>query len=303
MGRAACAVVAFSPDSESAILVNEIALWRTLMRLELAFFCAMAQVGLQGDCQQLWHLPHAEESQHRDDCRDPEAATGSDAGVEAFADASLADDGGGQDGATEVLPASDAGALDAGETDASWGDAGPVDAGAKDGGEAVDGGAADGGEAVDGGTGGVCGSPVRVERMPSFGYLLRFHDSHEYAHVWVTSAAGVNRIKQFLTGQRAWLGVPGGPIELNGEYNPGFSYRMIPDKINFGEFWVDVCDATPCYVEKNVAAWVVRPRTWCPWGFQLEVIWNCDAAAPDGTCPLVYSTPTAAIEWGSSTQQ
>lgn len=254
------------------------------MRLELTLFCAVAQVGLQGDCKQLRHLSYAEESHRVDHCTTSDASTGSDAGVEAFADASLADDGGGQDGATEVLPGSDAGALDAGETDASWGDAGPVDAGAED-----------GGEAVDGGTRGTCGSLVRVEKMPSSGYLLRFHDSHEYAHVWVTSAAGVNRIKQFLTGQRSWLGVPGGPIELNGEYNPGFSYRMIPDKINFGEFWVDVCDAPPCYVEKNVAAWVVRPRTWCPWGFQVEAIWNCDEAAPDGTCPLVYSTPTAAI--------
>ncbi len=262
------------------------------MRLEIAVFCAMVQVGLQRDCMQPRHLPHAEESQRVNNCTNSGAAIGSNAEAEAFAGASLADDGGGQDGATEVLPGSDAGALDAGETDASWGDAGPVDAGA-----------VDGGVAVDGGTGGECGGLIRVEKMPSSGYLVLFRDGNEYAHVWVTSTAGIVRIEQFLTGQRPWLGVPGGPIELNGEYNPGFSYRMIPDKVHFGEFWIDVCDAPPCYVEKNAAAWVLRPKTWCPWGFQAEAIWDCSAAAQDGTCPLVYSTQTAAIRWGSPTRQ
>jgi hypothetical protein len=271
---------------------NDIALWRTFMRLEIAILCAMTQVGPQKDCMQPRHRPHAEESRRVNHCTNSEAAIGSDAEATAIADASLADDGGWRDGATEVLPGSDAGALDAGMTDASWGDAGAVDA------EAVD-----GGEEVDGGTGGECGALIRVEKMPSSGYLAQFRDGNEYAHVWVTSTAGIVRIEEFLTGQRSWLGVPGGPIELNGEYNPGYSYRMIPDKIHFGEFWVDVCDAPPCYVEKNAAAWVQRPKTWCPWAFQVEEIWDCRAAAQDGTCRLVYSKQTAAIRRGSSTRQ
>ncbi len=71
------------------------------------------------------------------------------------------------------------------------------------------------------------------------------------------------------------IGVPGGPIELDSTFNPGYSYRMIPDNVSFGDEWMELCDAAPCYIEDDPSAWNNNPNTWCPWAAQIRVVWDC----------------------------
>ena len=38
---------------------------------------------------------------------------------------------------------------------------------------------------------------------------------------------------------------------------------------------MEVCDATPCYVEADPDGWLANPTTWCPWGAFIDVLWDC----------------------------
>ncbi len=46
-------------------------------------------------------------------------------------------------------------------------------------------------------------------------------------------------------------------------YNPTWSYTMAPLSIVAGEVFIEVCDASPHYVEENLDDW--RGDRWCPW--------------------------------------
>lgn len=52
------------------------------------------------------------------------------------------------------------------------------------------------------------------------------------------------------------------------EYNPGWSYHLKPDSIDFFEFAVEVCDSSIQYVEENleqVGGAFLPGSHWCPW--------------------------------------
>ncbi|MFN2588705.1 MAG: hypothetical protein ABR613_11390 [Actinomycetota bacterium] len=46
-------------------------------------------------------------------------------------------------------------------------------------------------------------------------------------------------------------------------YNSDWSYSMGPGSIVLGEVFVEVCDASPGYVERHRKEW--RGKRWCPW--------------------------------------
>lgn len=46
-------------------------------------------------------------------------------------------------------------------------------------------------------------------------------------------------------------------------YNPDWSYVMGPGSIVLGEAFIEVCDASPHYVEENRSDWM--GERWCPW--------------------------------------
>ncbi len=130
---------------------------------------------------------------------------------------------------------------------------------------------------------GGCGSSVPVAAWPKSGYYLEMTAVGQVFHVWVTSEAGIARVAAWLAGapRTAPLGIPGAPIELDPAFNPGFSYRLKPGEVTFADAWIEVCDAAPCFVEKNAAAWVTTPGSWCPWAAKVRKVWDCSGA--DGT--------------------
>ena len=57
-------------------------------------------------------------------------------------------------------------------------------------------------------------------------------------------------------------------IKKKERYNPRWSYHLDPATIEFAESAVEVCDATPSYVEEHLeeAGGAFLPGlTWCPW--------------------------------------
>jgi len=135
-----------------------------------------------------------------------------------------------------------------------------------------------------------CGDPKPIPGWPKSGYYLEFKASHEVFHVWLTSAEGTAALEawlELLNPLPEALGYPAGDIELDHEYNTGYSYRLKPGEVTFGTDFDESCDAAPCYVEQNPASWLLDPTRWCPWSAFVQKVWDC--AAGDGTsCAQVY---------------
>lgn len=134
---------------------------------------------------------------------------------------------------------------------------------------------------------GVCGEEQQLEVWPTSGLLVSFTTVGEHAHVWITNEDTIAYVDAWLVGSDAPIGIPGGPIELDGTYNPGYSYRLVPGEVTFGDFWIELCDAAACYIEEDPQAWFDNPNEWCPWSFELDAIHDCRGG--DGTrCPIAY---------------
>ena len=101
------------------------------------------------------------------------------------------------------------------------------------------------------------------------------------------------------------------------EWNPGWSFHLIPETVFFGDFFIEVCDANVVYVEDNLddAGGAFLPNLkWCPWG--TRVLLDLNATNGDVTVnvteppkqtkppkPVVTPTfpPTAVIITGAPT--
>ncbi len=138
-----------------------------------------------------------------------------------------------------------------------------------------------------GGSGGApaCGALVELTEWPDSGYVIHFETVGEHAHLWVNSTDGVAHVAAWLGDTTQSIGIPGAPIELDSQYNPGYSYRLDPTIVSFADAWTEVCDATACMVEADPARWLQSVMTWCPWSFQPVEVWDCTQG---GDCPLVY---------------
>ena len=72
-------------------------------------------------------------------------------------------------------------------------------------------------------------------------------------------------------------GVMGTVMKSPAQYNPSWQYHLEPDSITFFEMAIEVCDASPQYVEEHLAeacGAFLPGCTWCPWSSQLmEEVW------------------------------
>lgn len=55
----------------------------------------------------------------------------------------------------------------------------------------------------------------------------------------------------------------------DGGYNAPWSWHFVPDRWELVEVSIEVCDATPAYVEANVDYFVDTLGRYCPWGARL----------------------------------
>ncbi len=125
--------------------------------------------------------------------------------------------------------------------------------------------------------GGSCGQLKQPKAWPASGYYLELSSNKDmFFHIWVTSANGIAHIEKWLASNptNENLGIPGAPIELVSTTNPGYSYRMVPSEVRFGQMWIEACDGNPCYIEDNARAW--NNKLWCPWNARPVRVWRCD---------------------------
>lgn len=132
-----------------------------------------------------------------------------------------------------------------------------------------------------------CGAEHELDAWPTSGFLVTFTAVGEQAHLWVDNPDTIDYVDAWLVKPDVPIGIPGGPTELDGTFNPGYSYRLVPSEVTFGEVWTEVCDAAPCYIEDDAMAWFENPNQWCPWSFELVAIADCRGG--DGSsCTAAY---------------
>ena len=103
------------------------------------------------------------------------------------------------------------------------------------------------------------------------GVLATFDVVGEEFKVWVTNPATIEQILALEAGE-SQAGIPSGRI-LNGpgedDHNAPWTWHLDPEDIEMAEMTIEVCDATPSYVEANVEEFVDVVQRYCPWSAQL----------------------------------
>lgn len=91
--------------------------------------------------------------------------------------------------------------------------------------------------------------------------------------ICLTDPEKINHARRLLseTGE-ARRHVMGRIIKRPAPYNPGWSFHIDPETINFFEVAIEVCDATTPYVEEHldeVGGAFLPGGYWCPWSSEL----------------------------------
>jgi hypothetical protein len=120
-----------------------------------------------------------------------------------------------------------------------------------------------------------CGANQFLLEWPTSGYVIDFEVTGQNGYVWVTSEAGVAHLASFIAGTTEALGNPSGPTEANGQFNPGYTYRLAPGSVTFAGESTEVCDVTPCHIEENWTEWAESPNSWCPSQLEAQGIYDC----------------------------
>ena len=118
--------------------------------------------------------------------------------------------------------------------------------------------------------------------LPSAGVYATFRVVSDVFHAPITNANGIDQAIALWRGQSK-ANIPTGQLECaNGTYNCGWTWRMNPASITFAEITIEVCDATPSYVQNNCASF--PNGQYCPWSAELIALRDCRT---DSSCPAV----------------
>ena len=94
----------------------------------------------------------------------------------------------------------------------------------------------------------------------------------------------IEHARRILRGEETHrVHVQGQIVKEPANYNPGWSFHLKPESIDFFEYAVEVCDATITYVEEHldeVCGSTLPDCHWCPWGSSLIEEIDCPGNVP-----------------------
>jgi hypothetical protein len=108
------------------------------------------------------------------------------------------------------------------------------------------------------------------------GVLATFEASGERFRVWVTNPQTIWDLHQLHQGQSTAT-IPNGRIFRGpgrAGHNVPYRWHLDPQDITMADFTVEVCDASPSYVEENVGEFVKNVKRYCPWNAKLVELRN-----------------------------
>ena len=93
-----------------------------------------------------------------------------------------------------------------------------------------------------------------------------------------------------------WMIISGTILNETAEWNPDWSFHLIPETVFFGEFFTEVCDANVAYVEEflDEAGGAFLPNyQWCPWSTAvIAELGNSNETITPGQTPAPTTSPT-----------
>ena len=124
--------------------------------------------------------------------------------------------------------------------------------------------------------------PIECTPFPNSGLYATFRVVNDVFYASITNPPGIDQALALWRGQ-SQAQIPVGQLECNnGTYNCGWTWRMNPASITFAEITIEVCDATPSYVQGNCSSFPAGQ--YCPWSAQLIALRDCRT---DVACPPV----------------
>lgn len=99
-------------------------------------------------------------------------------------------------------------------------------------------------------------------------FTLGFEGSDASFVIYPTKERPIRQLRADLEEPEGERRIVSGIVERGRNYNPAWSYSMGHASIILGEVFVEVCDASPSYVENHRNQWM--GERWCPWSSHVE---------------------------------
>lgn len=101
------------------------------------------------------------------------------------------------------------------------------------------------------------------------GVLAVFAVQEEHFAVFVTNPATCEQIIALRDG-RSQASIPNGRLRRGQvPYNLPWSWHIDPDDMAMAEATIELCDATPSYIEAHLDEWLNTVVRFCPWSARL----------------------------------
>jgi hypothetical protein len=117
------------------------------------------------------------------------------------------------------------------------------------------------------------GSPSRTAAVDPAYFQLTTIERPQPFVIQLTDAAKIAHARKILSGEEtAKTHIHGRIIKRTAPYNPGYSFHISPDTIDFFQMAIEVCDATLSYTEDHLdeACGAFLPGChFCPWTSKL----------------------------------
>jgi hypothetical protein len=109
--------------------------------------------------------------------------------------------------------------------------------------------------------------PVNARALRG-GVLATFDVHGELFRVWVTNSEAIDQLYALQRGESTAT-IPIGRL-LRGPgraaHNAPWRWHFDPEQFALADFTIELCDATPSFVEENLKYFVRTVRAYCPWG-------------------------------------
>jgi len=94
-------------------------------------------------------------------------------------------------------------------------------------------------------------------------FTLGFDRSGDTFVIWVREMKPIRQLREDLGRPQPDRRIVSGIVSRAKNYNPSWSFTMGPSSIVLGDAFIEVCDASPTYVENHRRTWM--GERWCPW--------------------------------------
>jgi hypothetical protein len=99
--------------------------------------------------------------------------------------------------------------------------------------------------------------------QPGRFFTLGFRGSDQTFVILVREQKAIRALRADLSKPVSERRIVSGIVRAKRPFNRPWSYTMGPRSIVLGQVFIEVCDASPAYVESNRAEWL--GHRWCPW--------------------------------------